>query len=119
MAVVTQWVNCAAVENPNSSQTCRQRRQSTAVFRMIRQDVVYALRTMRSDKLTSLIAILVLALGIGSTATIFKLVNGLLLHPLPFPQQERLLYVEESDGKAGGISGAVAFPNYLDLCSRN
>src|ERR1035441_3310886 len=34
MAVVTQWVNCAAVENPNSSQTCRQRRQSTAVFRI-------------------------------------------------------------------------------------
>src|ERR1035441_4396563 len=33
MAVVTQWVNCVAVENPNSSQTCRQRRQSTAVFR--------------------------------------------------------------------------------------
>src|ERR1017187_5216695 len=34
MAVVTQWANCAAVENPNSSQTCRQRRQSTAVFRL-------------------------------------------------------------------------------------
>src|ERR1017187_5822820 len=35
MAVVTQWVNCAAVENPNSSQTCWQRRQSIAVFRII------------------------------------------------------------------------------------
>jgi putative ABC transport system permease protein len=88
-------------------------------YHMIRQDVMYALRTMRREKLTSLIAILVLALGIGSTATVFTLVNGLLLHPLPFPQQDRLIYVEESNGKSGGFSGAVAFPNYLDLCSRN
>jgi putative ABC transport system permease protein len=86
---------------------------------MIRQDLVYALRTMRREKLTSLVAFLVLALGIGSTATIFKLVNGLLLRPLPFPEQARLVYVEESNSKAGGISGAVAFPNYLDFCARN
>ena len=46
---------------------------------MIRQDVVYALRTMRRDKLSSLVAVLVLALGIGSTATVFTLVNGMLL----------------------------------------
>src|ERR1017187_733020 len=88
-------------------------------YHMIRQDVIYALRTMRREILTSLIAILVLALGIGSTATVFTLVNGLLLHPLPFPQQDRLIYVEESNGKSGGLSGAVAFPHYLDLCSRN
>jgi hypothetical protein len=60
-------------------------------YHMIRQDVVYALRAMRREKSTSLIAVLVLTLGIGSAATIFKLVNGLLLHSLPFPEQERLL----------------------------
>ena len=88
-------------------------------YRMIRQDVIYALRTMRREKVTSLIAVLVLALGIGSTASIFNLVNGLLLHPLPFPEQNRLIYVEESNGKPGGISGAVAFPNYLDFKAGN
>jgi putative ABC transport system permease protein len=86
---------------------------------MIRQDVIYAIRTMRREKLTSLVAILVLALGIGSTATIFTLVNGLLLHPLPFPEQNRLIYVEETNGKAGGVGGAVAFPNYLDFVAAN
>jgi putative ABC transport system permease protein len=86
---------------------------------MIHQDVIYALRTMSRDKVTSLIAILVLALGIGSTATVFTLVNGILLHPLPFPEQDRLIYVEENNGKAGGIAGAVAFPNYLDFANRN
>jgi putative ABC transport system permease protein len=88
-------------------------------YHMIGQDVIYALRTMRRERVTSLIAILVLALGIGSTATIFNLVNGLLLHPLPFPEQSRLIYVEESNGKPGGISGAVAYPNYLDFVSAN
>jgi putative ABC transport system permease protein len=88
-------------------------------YHMIRQDVIYAIRTMRREKLTSLVAILVLALGIGSTATIFTLVNGLLLHPLPFPEQNRLIYVEETNGKAGGVGGAVAFPNYLDFVAAN
>src|SRR5580658_2976000 len=52
-------------------------------YHMIRQDIIYALRTMRREKLTSMVAIFVLALGIGSAATVFNLVNGLLLHPLP------------------------------------
>src|SRR5579872_6358565 len=43
-------------------------------YHMIRQDVVYALRTMRREKLTTLVAILVLALGIGSTVAAFTLV---------------------------------------------
>jgi putative ABC transport system permease protein len=88
-------------------------------YSMIRQDFIYAWRAMRREKLTSLIAVLVLAFGIGSTASIFKIVNGLLLRPLPFPQPDRLIYVEESDGKVGGISRAVAFPNYLDFCHGN
>ena len=86
---------------------------------MIRQDLNYALRAMRREKLTTLIAVLVLALGIGSTATIFKLVNGLLLNPLPFPEQHRLVYVEEMSTRSGGIANSVAFPNYLDIQERN
>ena len=87
-------------------------------FQMIRQDLIYAWRTMRHEKLTTITAVLVLALGIGSTTTIFTLVNGFLLRPLPFPEQDRLVYVEE--GRRGPVAGAaVAFPNYLDLRARN
>src|SRR3954452_11111772 len=42
---------------------------------VIHQDVVYALRTMRKQKLTTIAAMIVLALGIGSTTTVFTLVN--------------------------------------------
>jgi putative ABC transport system permease protein len=81
-------------------------------YYMIRQDLTYAWRTMRREKLTTLAAVLVLALGIGPTTAIFTLVDGLLLRPLPFPDQERLVDVEES-------LGALAYPNYLDFQSRN
>ncbi|HEY1336140.1 MAG TPA: ABC transporter permease [Bryobacteraceae bacterium] len=88
-------------------------------WHMIRQDIVYTLRTMRKQKLTAFAAIAVLALGIGSTATVFTLVNGLLLRPLPYPEQERLAYVEEFKADGQGLRGAVAYPNYLDFRARN
>ncbi|HEX3880225.1 MAG TPA: ABC transporter permease [Bryobacteraceae bacterium] len=85
-------------------------------YHMIHQDVVYALRTMRREKLNSLVAMLVLALGIGSTATVFTLVNSILLKPLPYPDQNRIVYVEEVSRE---INGAVAYPNYRDFQDRN
>ncbi len=87
-------------------------------YHMIRQDIVYALRTMRRERAATLTAVLVLALGIGSTAAIFTLANGLLLRPLPFPAQEAVVYVEEGQGTGNG-SQSVAFPNFLDLRARN
>jgi putative ABC transport system permease protein len=87
-------------------------------YHMIRQDIVYALRTMRAQKLITIAAILVLALGIGSTTTIFTLIDGLLLRPLPYPSQERLVYVEEHHA-ATNLRGAVAYPNYLDFRAGN
>jgi putative ABC transport system permease protein len=87
-------------------------------YHMIRQDIVYALRTMRRDRIVTLVAILVLALGIGSTVTVFTLVNGMLLRPLPYPDQKRLVYVEETT-QDNRLQGAVAYPNYLDFRARN
>ncbi len=87
-------------------------------YNMIRHDVIYAMRTMRREKLTTIVAILVLALGIGSTVTVFTLVNAMLLRPLPYPRQEALVYVEEV-AKAQDLQGAMAYPNYLDFRARN
>jgi hypothetical protein len=88
-------------------------------YYMIRQDLIYAWRTMRRERLTALAAVLVLALGIGSTTTVFTLFNGMLLRPLPYPDQESVIYVEESRAGVDGFSGAVAYPNYLDMLARN
>jgi predicted permease len=60
-----------------------------------------------------------LALGTGATTVMFTLVNGVLLKPLPYPQPDRLLTLQEQTEKATeyGNLWAFAYPNYLD-CKR-
>lgn len=82
-------------------------------FHMIRQDLVYALRLARKDPLFTAIAVLVMAAGIGVNAIVFTLANGMIFRELPYPEPQQLVAIEEFE--AGGISGAVAYPNYRDL----
>jgi putative ABC transport system permease protein len=54
------------------------------------QDLRYAIRTLRKSPVFSATVVLVLALGIGSTALIFTIVNASLIQGPPFPQSSRL-----------------------------
>ena len=57
------------------------------------KDVVHAWRSLRKAPTFSLTAILTIALGIGASATIFSVVNAVLLKPLPYRDGGRLVYV--------------------------
>jgi predicted permease len=59
----------------------------------IAQDIHFALRQMRKAPGFTLTAVLTLALGIGANAVIYTLVDSILLRPLPYPHQERLVRV--------------------------
>lgn len=56
-------------------------------------DAVFGWRQLRKNKVTSAAAILSLALAIGSCASAFRLMDALLLRPLPVAQPERLYVV--------------------------
>jgi predicted permease len=58
-------------------------------------DIRYALRTLARNPGFAAVAILTLALGIGANTAIFTVFDGILLHPLPYPQPGRLVAVEE------------------------
>jgi hypothetical protein len=54
------------------------------------QDLRFAIRQVCRNPGTTAIAVITLALGIGASTTIFSMVNGFFLRPLPYPQPDRM-----------------------------
>jgi putative ABC transport system permease protein len=77
-------------------------------------DLSQAVRALIRHPRFSLFAALVLSLGIGMTTALFSLTYGVLLKPLPFPQQDRLVVVWKGDFKDPGYVGELSCPEFRD-----
>src|SRR5438874_13393273 len=99
-------------------ENCRDAR-GTRWLEDLLQDAGYALRSLRKKPGFSAVALLTLALGIGATTVMFTVVNGVLLKPLPYPEPDRLVRVQEKTewSNQWGDLWAFTYPNFLD-CKR-
>ena len=78
-------------------------------------DVRLAIRGFVKTPGVTAVIVLALALGIGVNSSCFVYVSGLLLHPFPYPQLDRIMTIWESPTDHPGDRGAVAPANFLDL----
>ena len=80
-------------------------------------DVRYALRTMRRRPLFTATAVLTLALGIGATTSMFTIVHGVLLSPLPYGSPDELVHIQGT--RNGDAFATVSYPDLVDLRDGN
>src|SRR4051794_10673837 len=78
------------------------------------QDVRFALRLMLKDRWFSAVAVTALALGIGVNATVFTLVNAVLIRGLPFQDSGQLYMIGVRQPTEAGGGRAISQPDFLD-----
>ena len=75
------------------------------------QDLRFAGRQLWKSPGFTFVVVLTLALAVGASTSVFSVVHGILLKPLPQPEPDRLLWVE---ALRDGEEGAFSYPGFAD-----
>ncbi|HET9264398.1 MAG TPA: ABC transporter permease [Vicinamibacterales bacterium] len=86
---------------------------------MLFQDLRFAVRTLRKSPGFTLVAVVCLALGIGVNATIFSVVDGVLLRPGPYPDPDSLVVLNATNHPLGVTRAGLSYPDFRDWRDAN
>jgi ABC-type antimicrobial peptide transport system permease subunit len=81
------------------------------------KDLRFGIRSLAKRPAFTAIAVLTLALGIGASAAIFSVVDGVLLKSLPYPDADQIVQLREVNERGGRMP--FAEPNFTDVRARN
>lgn len=77
-------------------------------------DVRYSLRSLWKGRAITSLAVICLGIGVGLNATMFSVVDGVLIQSLPFEEPDRIVYARSSNLKADQMAG-VSYPDFRDI----
>jgi putative ABC transport system permease protein len=101
-----------------SAQAIRERHhdeQSLPFFENLLFDLRYAVRMLLRSPGFSFIAIATMALGIGNTTAIYSVIDATLLHPLPYPNPDELVRIQDDLPGVGAQGVGISVPEWRDL----
>lgn len=81
---------------------------------MLIQDLRFSLRTLRKSPSFTVVAVATLALGIGAATSIFSVINGVLLNPLPFRDPDRIAMVYLNGADRGLPRMNLSMADFID-----
>lgn len=112
-----QGANWAARRDFGNIAVVREETRATwgwALIEQVAQDLRYALRQLRNNPGFTGVTVLILALGLGANASLFTVINAVLLRPLPFPEPGGLVQIWESNPSRGELQEVVSPYNFVD-----
>src|SRR5215471_5693892 len=106
----------AAIELGGIEQLKEEIREVRAGYNLesLLRDVRFGARMLLKRPGFTIVAVATLGLSIGANTAIFSLVNGVLLRPLPFPNAERIIYIEGKNPAAGISESNISFLDFTD-----
>src|SRR6476646_4947392 len=85
---------------------------------MLKQDIRFGLRTALKNKGVTGLAVACLAIGIGLNTMMFSVVDGVLVHPLPYQDPATIVVIHTTQKDSGVTRGSVSWLELLDWKER-